>query len=324
MSPTVSRVLVEKNIPIPLRDGVVTYADIFRPADGDPVPGIITRTPYDKEVFAAAALPIMPSALKLAERGYAVAVQDVRGRFSSEGEFNPFVNEADDGYDSVEWLAAQPWCDGGVAIYGPSYVGATTLLAAKAKPPSLRCAIPIITADDYYDGWTYQGGALQLGFATFWGLGLAAALALGRDRGLDPDHLAAAGQALLEPHATARTRPLAAMPGLSQPALAPWWPDWIGHDSRDDYWEALRHSDDYSRYEIPMYHVGGWFDIFGVGTVRNFRGMSAASPPATTSSWDPGPTPTTTAISASATSAPPPPPPCPGPSSITTASSTGT
>lgn len=278
MSPAVSRVLVEKNIPIPLRDGVVTYADVFRPADGDPVPGIITRTPYDKEVFAAAALPIMPSALKLAERGYAVAVQDVRGRFSSEGDFNPFVNEADDGYDSVEWLAAQPWCDGGVAIYGPSYVGATTLLAAKAKPPSLKCAIPIITADDYYDGWTYQGGALQLGFATFWGLGLAAALALGRDRGIDSEHFAAAAEALLNPHETARTRPLAAMPGLSRPDLAPWWRDWIGHDSRDDYWEALRHSDDYSRYEIPMYHVGGWFDIFGIGTVRNFRGMSAASP----------------------------------------------
>ncbi len=145
MSPSVSRVLVEKNIPIPLRDGVVTYADIFRPADGDPVPGIITRTPYDKEVFAAAALPIMPSALKLAERGYAVAVQDVRGRFASEGEFNPFVNEADDGYDSVEWLAAQPWCDGGVAIYGPSYVGATTASATSAPPPLPPCPAPSST-----------------------------------------------------------------------------------------------------------------------------------------------------------------------------------
>ncbi len=274
---TVSRVLVEKNIPIPLRDGVVTYADIFRPADGSPVPGIITRTPYDKEVFAAAALPIMPAALKLAERGYAVAVQDVRGRFSSEGDFNPFVNEADDGYDSVEWLAAQPWCDGGVGIYGPSYVGATTLLAAKANPPSLKCAIPIITADDYFDGWTYQGGALQLGFTTFWGLGLAAAQALGRERGLDPEHLAAISQALLSPEETINSRPLAAMPGLSQPAIAPWYRDWLSHDKRDEYWEALQHSDDYSRYEIPMFHVGGWFDIFGIGTVRNFCGMTASS-----------------------------------------------
>ena len=94
---SVDRVLVEKNIEIPMRDGVLTYADLYRPADGGPVPGIVTRTPYDKEVFGAAALPIMPAALKLAERGYAVVVQDTRGRFASEGDFDPFRDEGPDG-----------------------------------------------------------------------------------------------------------------------------------------------------------------------------------------------------------------------------------
>ena len=138
---------------------------------GAAVPGIVTRTPYDKELSGAGLVAVMPNALKMAERGYAVLVCDTRGRYASEGDFNPFHQEGPDGYDTIEWLAAQPWCDGTTAIYGPSYVGATTMLGAREAPPSLRCAIPIITADDYYDGWTYQGGAFQLGFVGLWGAG---------------------------------------------------------------------------------------------------------------------------------------------------------
>ena len=141
---------------------------------GAAVPGVVTRTPYDKELSGAGLVAVMPNALKMAERGYAVLVCDTRGRYASEGDFNPFHQEGPDGYDTIEWLAAQPWCDGTTAIYGPSYVGATTMLGAREAPPSLRCAIPIITADDYYDGWTYQGGAFQLGFVGLWGAGLAA------------------------------------------------------------------------------------------------------------------------------------------------------
>ena len=274
---SVDRVLVEKNIVIPMRDGVLTYADLYRPADGGPLPGIVTRTPYDKEVFGAAALPVMPAALKLAERGYAVVVQDTRGRFASEGTFDPFRDEGPDGYDTIEWIAAQDWCDGGVGIYGPSYVGATTMLAAREQPPSLKCAIPIITADDYYDGWTYQGGAYQLGFATLWGMGLAAALYLGRDRGLEREHLHEIAAAINSAPGSLETRPLESIDGISRREVAPWWRDWIAHESRDDYWETLRHSSDYSRFQIPMLHVGGWFDIFGLGTVRNFQGIRAAS-----------------------------------------------
>ena len=139
-------VIVEKDIRIPMRDGTILRGDLYRPVDslepGRAAPGVVTRTPYDKELSGAGLVAVMPNALKLAERGYAVVVCDTRGRYASEGEFNPFHQEGPDGYDTLEWVAAQQWCDGKTAIYGPSYVGATTMLAAREAPPSLRCAIP--------------------------------------------------------------------------------------------------------------------------------------------------------------------------------------
>lgn len=266
-------VLIEKHVAIPMRDGVITYADVYRPADGAVVPGIVTRTPYDKEV-GLSGLPVAPSPQKLAERGYAVVMVDTRGRFSSQGEFTPFVHEGLDGYDTIEWTAAQPWCDGNVGIQGPSYLGATTMLAARERPPSLRCAIPIITADDYYDGWVYQGGAYQLGFGTLWGMGLAAAQYLRRDHGLDPAYAETLTAALQGAPASLAALPLERIGGFAD--AAPWWRDWLDHDAQDDYWNAIRPSADYARFEVPMLHVGGWFDIFGIGTVRNFRGLTAA------------------------------------------------
>ncbi len=272
---SVRSVLVEKNVRIPLRDGVQTYADVYRPADGPPLPAIVTRTPYDTEQSAASTLAVMPSPLKFAERGYVVVVQDVRGRYSSEGEFDPFRNEALDGYDTVEWAAAQDWCDGGVAIYGPSYVGATALLAARERPPSLKCAIPIITADDYYDGWTYQGGAFQLGFATTWGMNLAATLYLRAGHRADPRHAETLISALADGARTLALRPYTEMPGISARDVAPWWPQWLANDRRNEFWDAVRPSASYEAFDVPMLHVGGWFDLFGLGTVRNYRGLSA-------------------------------------------------
>ena len=274
-------VIVEKDIRIPMRDGVILRGDLYRPVDslepGRAVPGVVTRTPYDKELSGAGLVAVMPNALKLAERGYAVVVCDTRGRYASQGDFNPFHQEGPDGYDTIEWVAAQPWCDGKTAIYGPSYVGATTMLAAREAPPSLRCAIPIITADDYYDGWTYQGGAFQLGFIGLWGAGLAATGYLQHGHARPAEAQPALQEALLgNSFRFLGNRPLAELQGISEDGVAPWWRDWVGHDSRDGFWEAVRHSADYSRFTVPMLHIGGWFDIFGIGTIRNFRGLSAA------------------------------------------------
>ncbi|HJY33358.1 MAG TPA: CocE/NonD family hydrolase, partial [Vicinamibacterales bacterium] len=121
---------------IPLRDGVKLGADLYRPAGDAACPVLLIRTPYGKggseHEFIAGAL----------ERGYAVVVSDVRGRYSSEGDFDAYRHEGLDGYDTIEWLAAQPWSNGRVATAGLSYPGAVQWLAAVEAPPHLVCAFP--------------------------------------------------------------------------------------------------------------------------------------------------------------------------------------
>src|SRR5438552_3160823 len=115
----------------------------------------------------------IPKPASRAAAGYVVIRQDVRGRFDSEGEFYPFRHEAEDGYDAVEWAAALPYSNGQVGMWGGSYVGATQMLAASAHPPHLVAIFPYVTASEYYEGWTYQHGALMQWFATSWSSGLA-------------------------------------------------------------------------------------------------------------------------------------------------------
>ncbi len=268
----VSRILIEKDVPIPLRDGTRTVGDLYRPAEGSPVPALVTRNPYDKEIELRA-VGTLPSPAKLVERGYAVVSTDTRGRFGSGGTFTPFQDEGPDGYDTIEWTAAQPWCDGNVGIYGPSYLGVTTLLAARERPPSLRCAIPLITPDDYYRDWVYQGGAFKLSFALGWALGVAAANARRMD--LDGETRERLGAALTGGGIQGYVRPLASAPGLSQPGVAPWWFDWLEHDRHDAYWRSFSPARDYADYEVPMLHISGWWDLFAQGTFRNFRALVA-------------------------------------------------
>ena len=270
-----NQVLVEKDVAIPLRDGVTTLADVYRPLTGPPAPVVLVRTPYDKEI-AMAAIGVMPSWLKLAERGYAVVVQDVRGRFASEGAFYPFANEGPDGYDSVVWAGQQPWSNGRVAVLGASYFGATTLLAAREQPPGLAAIIPIITADDYHAGWAYQGGAFELAFMGTWGAGLAAAQFLRADCPVSPEARGQLQKAMANPMAMLSHTPIAQMPGMSEPEIAPFWGDWTAHRANTGYWQQWRIADSYDTLAVPAFHIGGWFDIFLAGTLRNFQGLAKA------------------------------------------------
>ena len=162
------RLTVERDVAAPMRDGTVLYADVYRPEAPARYPVVLLRTPYNKAFARIAYLQLDP--MRAAAHGYALVVQDTRGRYASEGEFYCFRHEVGDGYDTIEWAASQPWADGNVGMYGASYMGATQWLAALARPPHLRCLVPIITASDYHEGWTYQGGAFELGLNLSWTL----------------------------------------------------------------------------------------------------------------------------------------------------------
>jgi len=233
-----------------MRDGTALAADVFVLDDRRPRPVLLVRTPYSR---AAARTALDPVAL--ARDGWAMVIQDVRGLGDSEGEFSPFLQEIADGADTIEWCASQPWSDGRVAMCGGSYLGATQWLAATARHPALKAIAPTFTACDYRDGWTYEGGAFAHGFVTPWAVKFASA-----DTAWDWADLLA--------------RPLREN-GVAE--IFPPYATWL--DPHDDaYWNAVSVERRHSELDVPAIHVGGWYDIFCEGTIRNYVGMSTRAP----------------------------------------------
>jgi putative CocE/NonD family hydrolase len=233
-----------REVAVPLRDGTVTRAETWVP-EGPPGPAILVRTPYLKETAA----PSPVADVRLAtQRGYRVVVQDVRGRGSSEGEFEPFVNEQADGADSVAWVAEQDWCDGRVVMAGMSYVGATQWLAAAAAPPALRSIAPTLSSDDFAEGWCYAGGVPELGFLATWN---AIDLAPFDERWYDD--------------------PLRGCDDLEALArIAPWSADWLRAAAEPDYWSSRSVAHRRDDVTVPALVIGGWYDVFCDASLRSF------------------------------------------------------
>ena len=167
-----------------MRDSVHLATDVVVVDDGEPRPVLLIRTPYSRPAVWTAHDPV-----SWARRGWAVVLQDVRGRGGSEGEFDPFRQEVDDGFDTIAWCAAQPWSNGRVTMTGYSYNGAVQWLAALAAPPALKAISPSVIGVDFARDFTHEGGAFQQGFLSAWAIGLAAS---------SPDtELARAGLALV-------------------------------------------------------------------------------------------------------------------------------
>src|SRR5215831_14409694 len=250
-------VTFEHGVPAKMRDGVTLYADIYRPKADGKFPVLLVRTPYDKQWTIA-------FGLRAAARGYVVIAQDVRGRFTSEGEWYPFRHESRDGYDTVEWAAALPYSNGKVGMFGGSYVGATQFLAAIASPPHLAGICPTVTASNYHDGWTYQGGAFEQWFNESWSTGLAMDTMRRRsDKGMKP----------LE---GSKVLPLVSYPLLEAPSaagIAPYFPDWLAHPNYDNYWKQISIEDHYADIQVPTLSFAAWYDIFLGGSVRNYIGQ---------------------------------------------------
>lgn len=259
-----ANMVVERGVTMKTRDGVTLRADIYRPVGEVDYPVLLQRTPYNKDNAAE-------FARKAVARGYMVVVQDVRGRFTSDGEWYTFKHETEDGYDTIEWAAALPHSNGKVGMFGGSYVGATQMLAAISHPPHLAGICPVVTASNYHENWTYQGGAFEQWFDESWTSGLAQDTfnRIFRD----------GANALLGDHTLPLTKyPVtnAALPGdlaaVTQ-QVAPYFVDWVNHPTYDSYWKQWSIEENFQNIQVPALTIAAWYDLFQGGSIRNYLGI---------------------------------------------------
>ena len=237
-----------RDVRIAMRDGVRLCADIYLPRQEGTYPAIITRLPYGKGEYSSWS-PVYGRFW--ARRGYAFVVQDVRGKFKSEGTWDPFVNEVNDGYDTIEWVSKQPWCDGNIGAIGGSYLGYTCWAAGLSGHPSLRCIAPGMTATDIYGVWAYRRGAFCLQTMASWVLPEESRKSQNYLR-LDPWEL-----------------PLASL-GDSAGLRSSQFKEWLRHPSRDSFWDRMDLSQKLGGLSIPALHMGGWLDVFLQGTLDDW------------------------------------------------------
>ena len=251
---------------MPMRDGIRLRADVYRPSAPGRYPTLLTRTPYSKDLDPRLHFNVL-NPVSAAFAGYVVVIQDVRGRFESDGEFVIFEQEQTDGYDTVEWCAGQSWSNGRVGMYGLSYAGVTQLQAAFAGPPSLRAIAPGLTDSNYYHGWTYEGGAFQLGFNLSWVVQLHA-MDVGR---LANAHQAVALAARLPD--LLQVLPIGSIAEFSTIPSGRAYLEWLAHPTDDAFWQRLSLESRYHAIGIPSLNISGWYDLFTRGGMRAFVGM---------------------------------------------------
>lgn len=243
------------NVRVPLRDGVTLSADVYLPDDPGPHVAIVTRTPYNKNTPEAYA-----KGRAMAARGYAFVWMDVRGRGDSDGTFVAFRGEGLDGYDAVEWAAAQDWCNGDVATWGWSYSSYSQWLTALEQPPHLRAMITYGSPQDPYPIGEWPTGThppVMLTWCRFVDGRMV--------QHIDPFDWPAVYQRL---------------PIIEQDELAgfrsEYWREDHRHPTLDEYWEPMRYSHRIAELDVPVLHVTGWYDD-GAGTYRNFERMSSSA-----------------------------------------------
>jgi uncharacterized protein len=241
----------------PMRDGIELACDVRLPDGQGPWPAVLSRTPYHRVSSSG-------DAARFVESGYACVVQDVRGKFDSDGRFAPLEQEAEDGHDAIDWVANQRWCDGSVALYGRSYLGIVQLPAASGGHPALKAIAPGISPVDFFSDWVRYDGCFASANMLKWPF----------------------------EHATGRVKP--SLSHFSWPRL---WArsgrltiasieeelgaklsltrKWLEHDTLDGYWESLDQRRHYRSIRCPGLHLGGFFDHLSRGQFATFAGLTA-------------------------------------------------
>jgi uncharacterized protein len=271
-------VVVRGNVPARMRDGTTLMSNVYRPVEGGPYPVLLARHPYGKDLSSSAS---MLDPLKAAAAGYIVVVQDVRGRYRSEGKFVPFVREYEDGYDTVEWAAGLPGSDGSVGMHGLSYFGKTQWHAAVMRPPSLKSMAPAQTWGNHLDGVQMRGGVQELGLMQFWAqVSLTLDLLVRKyagDRekiGEKMPHLISTIDELLAGGGY-DVLPLKSLPNPDE--LAPFVEGGFGRSVDDEAWDYLNIDGKYEVVDVPTFHIGGWYDCFVGETLKQYEVMKSLS-----------------------------------------------
>ncbi|MFL6209177.1 MAG: CocE/NonD family hydrolase [Pyrinomonadaceae bacterium] len=269
-------VAVEKNVMIKMRDGVRLAADVYLPAKNgvalaDKLPVILERTPYNKEAPGT-----VREAVWFTQHGYAVVKADVRGRFHSEGLWRMMLDDGRDGYDTIEWIAQQPWSNGKTGMVGTSYPGGTQHAAAEMNPPHLTTLIPVDALSNVGIAGFRHSGAFELRFVN-WIYNIAGPDA---KEGLDDTVIGAA----LKQNAANIKQFIWTLPvkrGTTVFKYAPEYEDWLveamQHSDYDDYWKQIGYSviDNTKNYaDIPVYHVTGWYDSWTRQVWMNWQALS--------------------------------------------------
>jgi uncharacterized protein len=257
-------ILLDNRVPIPMRDGVSLYADVYRPVGNARHPVIVSRTPYSTERFPSA----YEAGVYFSRRGYVYLFQDVRGRHESDGRWEPFFDDERDGYDTVEWAARQPWSNGKVGMQGGSYLGQNQWRAAQAAPPSLVTIFPSVASTSIYHDWITLNGAWRLSFNFGWGPVRQESRIMQNPGAHTVDGLHAIHYDEVQRHL-----PLNAMQQRVG-RRAKFYDDWLANPDYNAYWKPLNVEETFAKVAVPVHTFGGWFDIFSQGTLRGYVGMS--------------------------------------------------
>ncbi len=244
---------------VPMRDGITLSADVYLPRAPGPFPAILFRTPYE-----STAPRFIKWGIYWAERGYAAVIEDCRGKYESEGTFYAYVHDGEDAYDTVDWVANQPWCDGKVGTWGRSYGGLTQWLLAPLGNPNLACMAPHVIMDDYFKDYHYVGGAFQLNLSITGAIIFHTCVPLSQ----------AGSERLFQNRRFLRQLPLIDMDIHAIGRRIPHWRDWLEHDRYDAYWQRLTTLGRYDRIDVPIFQQCGWFDAYPGATLRQWVAMT--------------------------------------------------
>lgn len=271
-------VRVERDVMVELRDGIRLATDVYLPPGDGPFPTLLTRVRGSRSAAFIVGV-LLANPLESARRGYAVAVQEVRGRAGSEAAWHPFVHEVSDGEDCLDWVLAQPWCDGRLGVYGTAYSASTALYVAALGRGEVKACSVLGTGADIHDGWVYTNGAFELGWNVYWAY-MTLAESIGR---LDVDAETRAelqreyARAIREAPAVAARLPISDHPLLERCGDTQ-YREWLEHPDYDDYWRASDVLASAERLRAPVLSIVGWYDNFLKSHFDLYRALAPSAP----------------------------------------------